>query len=158
MSKAYHFPKTCAINYVAVYNTLNKKFKSISYPYEEKSVRINIKIEMEYLKGNKKEYDELQAIKMQQKVVSVFKQNGWCNDDPLLTESIDGGLVEIVTGEGMDMSFEKTDRLSIFIHMCDQPKKKYRGGELNEYLNQVIEDAEYCLTYDNRLQGKNYPY
>jgi len=141
-----------------VTDTLNKNFKSINYPNEEKSVTIRIKTVIEYLKGNKQEHDELQAIRIQQKVVSVFKQNGWHNDDQLLTENIDGGLIEIVPDEGMDMSLKKTNRLSIFLHMCDQPKKKYRGGDLNEYLNQIIEDTEYCLTYDNRLQGKNYPY
>ena len=139
-------------------DTLNKKFKSLNYPYEEETVRLRIKTEMKYLKGNKKEYDELRAIKMQQKVVRVFKQNGWCKDDPLLIESIDGGLVEIVPGEGMDMKFKKTNRLSIFIHMCNFPKRKYRGGDLDEYLNQIIEDAEKCLTSDNKLQGKNCPY
>ncbi len=139
-------------------DTLSKDFKSTHYPFEEQTVRILIRSEIEYLRGNKKEYDELRTIRMQQKVVSVFKQNGWRKDDPLLVETIGGGLVEIVIGEGTDLKLRKTNRLSLFLNMCDHPKRKYRGGDLNEFLNRIIEEAEDCLTYEYRLQGKNYPY
>ena len=139
-------------------DTLNKTFKSASYPYAEKVVRMQVVTGMNYMQRNQKEQVVLYTVKTHEKVVSVLKKNGWQEDDPMLTDFINGGKIEIVLEEGMNLKFKRTNRMFIYLHMCDQQRRKYRGQDINEFLNKIIEDAEYCLTYENRLQGKNYPY
>ena len=139
-------------------DTLNKRFKDIGYPYAEKVIRMQVVTGMNYMQSNQREPVILQTVKTHEKVVSVLKKNGWQEDDPMLTDYIHGGKIEIVLEEGMNLKFKKTNRMYIYLHMCDQQRRKYRGQDINEFLNKIIEDAEYCLTYENRLQGKNYPY
>ena len=139
-------------------DTLNKRFKDTGYPYVEKVIRMQVVTGMNYMQSNQREPVILQTVKTHEKVVSVLRKNGWQEDDPMLTDYIHGGKIEIVLEEGMNLKFEKTNRMYIYLHMCDQQRRKYRGQDIDEYLNKIIEDAEYCLTYENRLQGKNYPY
>ena len=139
-------------------DTLDKEFKSTGYPYEEKVVRMQVVTGINYMQGNQREHDILRSAKTHEKVVSVLKKHGWREDDPMLTDYLNGGKIEIVLEEGMNLKFKRTNRMFIYLHMCDQQRRKYRGQDLNEYLDKTIEDAEYCLTYENRLQGKNYPY
>ena len=140
-------------------DTLNKKFKKISFPHEEVTAKITIVTPVIYLKGNKKEHDAFRALQVHEKLVSIFKQNGWEKDNQLLTDVIDAGEIELEIGEGMTLKFDKTFRLKAFVHQCDSPMTKYRGGDINEFFTKnVLEEAEECFTYEEKLQGKNYPY
>ena len=140
-------------------DTLNKKFKKISFPYEEVTAKISIVTPVNYLKGNKKEFNALRALQIHEKLVSIFKQNGWMKENQVLTDVVDVGKIELEIGEGMSLKFDKTFRLKAFVHQCDSPMRKYRGGDINEFFTKkVMEKAEECFTYDEKLQGKNYPY
>ena len=151
-----HFPTISVAT--ELLDTLNKRFKDTGYPYVEKVIRMQVVTGMNYMQSNQREPVILQTVKTHEKVVSVLRKNGWQEDDPMLTDYIHGGKIEIVLEEGMNLKFKKTNRMYIYLHMCDQQRRKYRGQDINEFLNKIIEDAEYCLTYENRLQGKNYPY
>ena len=48
--------------------------------------------------------------------------------------------------------------LKAFVHQCDYPMRKYRGGDINELFKRIVEKLEEYFTVDEKLQGKNYPY
>ena len=140
-------------------DTLKKRFKKISYPNDEVVASITLQTEIPDIPGDRIKDSVLLAYKTQAKLISVFKQNGWQEADTLLVDSIDAGLIELELGKGMNLKFKDTLRLKAYVHQCDMPMHKYRGGSIDEFfLKQVLEKAEECFTYDEKLQGKNYPY
>ena len=59
----------------------------------------------------------------------------------------------------MNLKLKETLRLKAYVYQCDMPMHKYRGGSLDEFFKKdVLEKAEQCFTYNEKLQGKNYPY
>jgi hypothetical protein len=140
-------------------DTLTKKFKKIEFPHDEVIAVIHLKTKVNYLRGNAKEQDIMRSMLIQEKAVDTFKQAGWQVDDQLQTGTVDAGKIEFEVGEGMTLKFDQTLRLKAYVHQCDSPMHKYRGGDINEFFTkQVLEKAEECFTYDEKLQGKNYPY
>ena len=140
-------------------DTLNKRFKTISYPEKEVTAQITLQTSIPEISGDRTEDSVLLAYKVQTKLVSIFKKNGWQADDPLLVDSIDAGLIELELGKGMNLKFKETLRLKAYVYQCDMPMHKYRGGKLDQFFEKdVLEKAEQCFTYDEKLQGKNYPY
>lgn len=139
-------------------DSLNKHFKKISYPSDEVVVKITIQTEIPDIFGESKKESVLLAYRTQAKLVSVFQQNGW-NDNPLLINDIDAGIIELELGKGMNLKLKETLRLKAYVHQCDMPMHKYRGGSIDKFFEkEVLEKAEQCFTYDEKLQGKNYPY
>ena len=140
-------------------DTLNKRFKKISYPNDEIVASITLQTEIPDISGDHTEDSVLLAYKIQAMLVSVFKQNGWQAEDALLVDSINAGLIELELDKGMNLKLKETLRLKAFVHQCNMPMHKYRGGSLDEFFQkQVLGKAEQCFTYDEKLQGKNYPY
>ena len=140
-------------------DTLNKKFKKIDFPYDEVTVQITITTKLYYLRGNRNQTDFFKTLRIHEKLVHIFRKNGWFPDNPLLTDVIDVGKIELEIGEGMNLKSKRLLRLKAFVHQCDHPRKKYRGGDINEFFeNTVLKKAEKCFTYDEGLQGRNYPY
>ncbi|GEM_PF-5428022 len=140
-------------------DTLNKSFKKISYPNDEVVASITIQTEIPDISGHRIKDSVLLAYKTQAKLVSVFKQNGWHKADELLADSIDAGLIELELGKGMNLKFKETLRLKAYVYQCDMPMHKYRVGNIEKFFEKdVLEKAEECFTYDEKLQGENYPY
>ena len=140
-------------------DTLNKRFKKISYPNDEVVASITLQTEIPDISGDRIKDSVLLAYKTQAKLVSIFKQNGWQKADMLLVDSIDAGVIELELGKGMNLKFKDTLRLKAYVYQCDMPMHKYRGGSIDEFFQKdVLEKAEECFTYDEKLQGKNYPY
>ena len=139
-------------------DTLNKTYKKSSFPHDTVQVRITIQTPITYLSGNNKSQDANRSLMVHEKLVDTFKSNGWSNEDKLLTNVLDAGIVELELGEGMSLQLDKTLRLKAFVHQCESPMFKYRGGDITEFFNKIIEKSEYCFTYDEHLQGKNWPY
>ena len=153
------FLSACPVFATSLSDSLIKRFKTISYPEKEVIARITLKTEVPQIKGDRMEDSVLFAYKVQSKLVSVFKKNGWHTDDPLQVDPIDAGVIELELGKGMNLKFKETLRLKAYIYQCDMPMHKYRGGNLDKFLQKdVLEKAEECFTYDEKLQGKNYPY
>ena len=67
-------------------DSLNKKFKKISFPHEEVTAKITIVTPLLYHRGNKKGHDVLRTLQVQEKLVSIFKQNGWVKENQLLSD------------------------------------------------------------------------
>ncbi|MCF6267094.1 MAG: hypothetical protein L3J57_11175 [Desulfuromusa sp.] len=140
-------------------DSLNKQFKRFNYPHEPVTTRITLQTEIPEIVGDRTEDTVLLAYKAQAKLVSVFQNNGWQPEDTLLADVIDVGLIELKLGKGMNLKFKETLRIKVFVHQCDFPMHKYRGGNIEKFFaGQVLEKAEECFTADEKLQGKNYPY
>lgn len=138
---------------------LDKRYKTSSYPEEEVVVRMSIRTVIQDEAGERLEDIYLQAMKVHRKVVSMMEKNGWGGDDPLLFDVIDAGDIQLVTGRGMNLKFKETFRLKAYLSSCDGAMVKYRGGSIDNFLQKtVIEKAEDCFTYEEKLQGRNYPY
>ena len=139
-------------------DSLNKHFKKIKYPNDEVVVKITIQTEIPDISGESTKDSVLLSYNTHAKLVSIFKQNGW-NDSLLLIDDIDVGLIELELDKGMTIKSKETIRLKAFVHQCDMPMFKYRGGSIDKFFQkQVVEKAEQCFTFDEKLQGKNYPY
>ncbi len=140
-------------------DSLNKQFKRFDYPHETVTARITLQTEIPDIVGDQLKDSVLLAYKTQAKLVSVFKKSGWQLEDSLLADVLDAGLVELELGKGMNLKFKETLRLKAFVHQCDFPMRKYRGGSIEKFFEgQVLEKAEECFTAAEKLQGKNYPY
>jgi len=140
-------------------DSLIKRFKTIGYPEKEVIARITLKTEIPQINGDRVEDSVLLAYKIQAKLVSVFKKNSWKSDDPLQVDLIDAGEIELELGKGMNLKFKDTIRLKAYIYQCDTPMHKYRGGSIDKFFKKVVlEKAEQCFAYDEKLQGQNYPY
>jgi len=142
-----------------IVDTLDKTFKTISYPEEEVVVRIAIKTQVYEERGERVEETWLQSMMLHRKLLSVMLKNGWKQEDPLQVDTVNVGDIQLETGRGMTLKLKETLRLKAFLSPCDNYIVKYRGGDLNNFFQKtVIEKTEYCFTYDEHLQGKNYPY
>ena len=140
-------------------DSLIKRFKTISYPNDKITVQITLQTEIPEISGDRTEDSVLLAYKTQAKLVSVFKKGGWRVDDPLQVDLIDAGVIELELGKGMNLKLKETLRLKAYVYQCDMPMHKYRGGNIESFFKkQVLEKAEQGFTYDEKLQGKNYPY
>ena len=140
-------------------DSLIKRFKTISYPEKEVTAQITLQTEIPEISGDRIEDSVLLAYNTQAKLVSVFKKNGWQADDPLQVDMIDAGVIELELGKGMNLKRKETLRLKAYVYQCDMPMHKYRGGKIEKFFEKdVLEKAEQCFTYDEKLQGKNYPY
>lgn len=140
-------------------DSLNKQFKRFDYPHETVTARITLQTEIPDIVGDRLEDSVLLAYKIQAKLVSVFKKNGWQPEDSLLTDVLDAGLVELEVDKGMNLKFGETLRLKAFVYQCDFPMRKYRGGSIEKFFEgQVLEKEEECFTADEKLREKNYPY
>lgn len=149
----------CPVFATTLSDSLIKHFKTIGYPEKEVTARITLKTDVPQIEGDRMEDSVLFAYKVQSKLVSVFKKNCWQADDPLQVEYIDAGVIELELGKGMNLKFKDTLRLKAYVYQCDMPMHKYRGGDIDKFFQkQVLEKAEQCFTYDEKLQGKNYPY
>ncbi len=150
---------TCPAYSTTLIDSLVKSFKTIGYPENEVVARITFQTDIPQITGDRTEDSVLLAYKIQNKLVSTFLQNGWQTDDSLQVDIIDAGIIELELGKGMTLGLKETLRLKAYIHQCDPPMRKYRGGSLDEFFKkQVLETSERCFTYDEKLQGKNYPY
>ena len=134
-------------------STLNKEFKTIAFPYDDITVTIHIETKLHYLKGNSKKKDIVRTLQIHEKAVSIFTQNGWNSNNQLLIDTVDVGKIQLEVGEGMNLKFEETLRLKAFVHQCDFPMTKYRGGDISKFFeNTVLKKVEKCLTYNEKLQ------
>ena len=92
-------------------------------------------------------------------MVSTFMNSGWQTDDQLQIDPIDAGLIELKPEDGLNLEQKPRLHFKAFVYQCDQPMKKYRGENIDEFFRKkVLEKAEGCFTYEEKLQGKNYPY
>ena len=149
----------CPVFATTLSDSLIKRFKTIGYPEKEVVARITLKTDIPQIEGDRIEDSVLFAYKVQSKLVSVFKKNGWNTDDPLQVDFIDAGVIELKLGKGINLKFKETLRLKAYVYQCDTPMHKYRGGNLDKFFEKdVLEKAEQCFTYDVKLQGKRYPY
>lgn len=140
-------------------DSLVKRFKTIDLPHQEVTARIVLTTDVPRLDGERNEDTVLLAYRTHAKLVSVFRNNGWQADDPLLIEVIDAGSISLLLDLGMNLKLKETLRLQAYVYPCDPPLFNYRGGSLEQFFQkQVLEKAEQCFTYDEKLQGKNYPY
>ena len=140
-------------------DTLSKRFKKISYPNDEVVATITLQTEIPDISGDRIKDSVLLAYKTQAKLVSIFKQNGWQKADMLLVDSIDAGLIEVKPEDGLNLQHKPRLQFKAYVYQCDMPMHKYRGENLDKFFEkQVLEKAEQCFTYDEKLQGKNYPY
>lgn len=134
-------------------DTLHKKFKRSSFPYEEVTAIISIETKLHHLKGNDIKQDFFQVLQIHRKAVDIFTRNGWRTDGEFKIDTINAGKIELEVGEGLNLKLNKTLRLKAFVHQCDWPMKKYRGGDIDEFFrNSVLEKAEKCFTHDEKLQ------
>ena len=86
----------------------------------------------------------------------MFKSGGWQEDDQLQIDLLDAGLVELKIDDDMSFKGKERRRFKAHVYQCDMPMHKYRGGNLDKFFDQqVLEKAEQCFTYDEKLQGKN---
>jgi len=142
-----------------IVDSLDKTFKTIGYPEEEVVVRIAIKTQLLEERGERLEDTYLQAMKVHRKLLSMMMKKGWEQEDPLLIDVIEVGDIQLVTGRGMNLKFQETLRLKAFLSPCDNYMVKYRGGSIDKFFKKtVIEKSEECFTYEEHLQGGNYPY
>lgn len=140
-------------------DSLVKRFKTIGYPEKKVVARITLKTDIPQIKGDRIEDSVLFAYKTQSKLVSTFKKHGWQADNLMQVDIIDAGVIELELGKGMNLKFKDTLRLKAYVYQCDMPTHKYRGGNIDTFFEKdVLEKAEECFTYDEKLQGKNYPY
>ena len=140
-------------------DSLDKTFKTAGYPESEVVVRMAIRTLITEEHGERLEDTYLQSMKVHRKLHSMMEKNGWGQEDPLLIDVIDAGDIQLVTGRGMNLRFKETLRLKAYLSSCDGTMVKYRGGSIDKFLQKtVIEKAEDCFTYEERLQGRNYPY
>ena len=138
---------------------LDKHYKTSGYPEEEVVVRVAIITAIKEESGERLEDIYLQSMKVHRKMVSMMEKNGWGENDPLLFDVIDAGDIQLVTGRGMNLKLKETFRLKAFLSSCDGTMVKYRGGSIDKFLQKtVIEKTEDCFTYEEKLQGRNYPY
>ena len=138
---------------------LDKQFKTAGYPEEEVVVRMAIKTQILEERGERLEDTYLQAMKVHRKLLSMMEKNGWGQEDSLLIDVIETGGIQLVTGLGMNLKFKETLRLKAYLSSCDGTMVKYRGGSIDKFFQKtVIEKAEDCFTYEEKLQGRNYPY
>jgi hypothetical protein len=151
------FCQTSVASATELTDTLTRGFKKIEHPQEEVVVKIAINTQLTHLSGNNKNQEVVQAYDIHKKLLYTLKQNGWA-DKPLALADVDVGKVEVELGEGMSMKMKKTFRMKAFIHQCDMPMRKYRGGDVDEFFKKIVVDAEECFTHDEKLQGRNYPY
>ena len=146
-------------NATTLVDTLNKRFKQADYPHNNVTIQITLQTHIADLPTGEIEDYLILAYRTQAKLVSVFKQNAWQTEDALLVESIDVGLVELELDPNRRYKGKDNLNLQVFVHACDPPNFRYRGGSLDEFFQKrILEKAEQCFTYDERLQGKNYPY
>ena len=146
-------------NATTLSDSLTKHFKTIDYPEKVVAARITLKTNIPQIEGDSVEDSVLFAYKTQSKLVSTFKNHGWQTDDPMQVDMIDAGVIELDLGKGMNLKFKDTLRLKAYIYQCDMPMHKYRGGSLDQFFEKdVLGKAEECFIYNEKLQGKNYPY
>ncbi|MBM9514875.1 hypothetical protein [Desulfogranum marinum] len=145
-------------NATTLNDTLIKDFKEEHYPYEEVIATINLQTNLKYLQGNSQQQDFFRALKTHEKMVYHYLKNGWSRSNQLNINTINAGLVELVLNEGMTFQAKTTYRISAFIHICNKPHWKYRGGNIDEYFKKVVSRTEKCLIQVENLQGPNYPY
>jgi len=142
-----------------IVDTLDKTFKTISYPEEEVIVRIAIRTQVYEERGDRIEDTWLQSMKVHRKLLSMMEKKGWKPEDPMQVDVVDAGEIHLETGRGMNLKFEETLRLKAFLSPCDNRMVKYRGGSVDKFFKKtVIRKTERCLTYEEHLQGENYPY
>ena len=140
-------------------DSLQKRFKKLDYPHDDVTVRITLQTHMTDNTGNQTDESVLLVYRTHAKVVSVFRNNGWTGDDPLRIDGIDVGVIDLIPELSGHGNHKGNLRLQAFVYACDPPDFKYRGGSLEAFFQkQLLEKAEQCFTYDEQLQGKNYPY
>jgi len=135
-------------------DVLRKHFKEQVFPFRERVVEIRVRTPVRYLDGNRRRDDALCTLAVHERLLRVLGRNGWrpVEDREPMPEPLDGGVLEMEVGEGADLRLRRTLRIKTFLHMCERPLRKYRGGDLDAYFQRVVERAEECLTYDYRLQ------
>lgn len=138
-------------NATSLVETMQKQFKKNDLFLETVIVKITVSTQVAYLKGNRRKNDFLRALKIHNNLIHVFKQNGWNKDRGFSENMVDGGLIELEIGEGMNLKFEEMLRLKAFIYPCESPMNKYRGGELGEFFKKVVIRTEKCLTEKLKL-------
>lgn len=140
-------------------DSLQKRFKKLDYPNEDVTVRITLQTHLSDKVGNQTDESVLLVYRTHAKLVSVFRNNGWTGDDPLRIDGIDVGVIDLIPGPLGHGNHKGNLRLQAYVYACDPPDFKYRGGSLDAFFQkQLLEKAEQCFTYDEQLQGKNYPY
>lgn len=140
-------------------DSLVKRFKTISYPEQDVIARINLQTTIPSVRGGKVGDAVLLAYKLQSKLVATFNKAGWLHDDQVQIDPIDAGLIEIKPEEGLNLQHKPRLQFKAYVYQCDMPMHKYRGENLKNFFEkQVLKKAEQCFTYDQRLQGENYPY
>jgi len=131
-----------------IVDTLDKTFKTISYPEEEVVVRIAIKTQVYEERGDRIEDTWLQSMKVHRKLLSMMEKKGWKPEDPMQVDVVDAGEIQLETGRGMNLKFKETLRLKAFLSVCDNRMVKYRGGSVDKFFKKtVIRKTERCLTY-----------
>ncbi|MBV5340745.1 MAG: hypothetical protein J0665_14515 [Deltaproteobacteria bacterium] len=140
-------------------STLYKAIPSIEYPNNERNVRLEVVTKVDYQSGNRKSDDFDQARKIHEILVQEYAKAGWKEDD-LAMSDIDGGKVDLVIEEGMNLRFENTLRIKAFVYQCgDFPMQKYRGGDVRAFFSKdVVKKSEECITQNNGLQWPGWPY
>jgi len=149
---AFVFDNVAMAEDVNLFTSLHKTFRATAYPREYKMVGIKIVTRADHLPGNRESAEFERARKIHKMLVFAFNRIGW-KEDALATDDIVSKDVEVVIGEGLSFDTGATLRLKAFNQQCSAPMKKYRGGDLNDFFSvEVVAEAEYCVSYDNRLE------
>ena len=138
--------------------SLLKTFKSSHYPYPEQLVEIEISTTIPQLPGKNRQQNYLQAAKVHDKIVHHFQKNSWRPKQKFDLSDIQTKGVAIEMEEGMNLRMKRTFRLFLYLNMCEHPRRKFRGDNIEEFLQSAVEDSENCLANVHELQSRNYPY
>ncbi len=131
-----------------------KVYKTLDFPHDIKIVMISVVTRVDYLRGNEKASDFERARQLHTLLVSEYKKTGW-NEEDFTVEDLDVGNVEMVITEGLSLKWEKTLRMKVFLYMCKNPMKKYRGEDVKEFFkNKVVSKSVEAFTHDYRLIQK----
>ncbi len=140
-------------------DTLIKTFKTAEFEPKEVVAKITLSTDIPQSQTGNPQEAVIRAYKLQAKMASVFKKAGWQEDDQLQVDPLDAGLIELKIDEGMTLGGNNRTRFKAYLYQCDRPMKKYRGENLDGFFNKkVLDTAESCFIYKEKLQGKNYPY
>lgn len=128
--------------------SIAKSFKALDYPYKNVGVKIVIKNEL-----SEEDFSEqtiLTTRNIHKKFLKAFNARGWQGADPL-QDYIDAGQINI----RQEKRFKNT-LIKSFLYMCDSDPmanvRIYYGDGLDQYLKEIIDDAENCMIYKNRFK------
>ena len=135
--------------------SLSKSFKSIEYPYKNVETKITIKTRLN--DDDLTEPSILRTRDVHKKYLNAFYARGWNKINPL-TDYLDAGDIEVTQEDRMNLKLEEKLVLKSYLYVCENTPPwnmmKYRGGDLNKYLDSVIDRAEGCVISNQQLKNE----